>query len=191
MSLCTFCTDSVGGSQCIRWGCAAFELQLAVAECIQHCQQCLETICKFCLQIGNWDVEADDEIPHASLISGSAFHSASSATVPPTTATLARATSALPAQPAKRFKAVTKAGAACAATPAATSADVNAVPLGAHLLHEAEPGGRAVYIDASLARHLRPHQIEGVTFLYNVRHALNNDTKIMLLFNFEGFAPLT
>ena len=119
--------------------------------------------------MGNWDVEADEEIPHSTLISGSALHSVASAPLCAPHPALARTPAALPAQqPAKRFKSVAKGGAGGAA-PAPAPADVNVVPVGAHLLHEAEPGGKAVFVAANLVRHLRPHQIEGVTFLYNVR----------------------
>ena len=118
------------------------------------------------VQMGNWDVEADEEIPHSTLISGSALHSVASAPLAAPKSALARTPAALPAQqPAKRFRSVAKGGTA----PAPTPADANVVPVGAHLLHEAEAGGKAVFVAANLVRHLRPHQIEGVTFLYNVR----------------------
>jgi hypothetical protein len=121
-----------------------------------------------CAQFGNWELEVDQPVPYASLTAGSAFLSTSA--IPVANAPVVNTFSApklgtaLPAR-------TTGPGLHRPGTkqPAVQSgAPEKALPDGAHLLHKDEDD-RNVYIDRFLTRSLRPHQLEGVQFLVNVR----------------------
>lgn len=118
------------------------------------------------VQLGNWEVEVDAEVPRASLDSGSAFLKAPAFTGAPAPSLAPRplplGQTRLPVG-ANRFKA----GAPLGARRPATDAQPAPVPEGAYELGSTE-GGRAAYIDAFLVKHLRPHQLEGVKFLFEV-----------------------
>ena len=119
------------------------------------------------LQLGNWDVEVDNPVPTASLINGSAFLGSNA----PPIATVATKRPMLAPPTARQMQPLTRRPGAAVA-PARANANgeaASAVPAGAHLLQSGTDGGKAVYIDAFLVKHLRPHQIEGVQFLYDVR----------------------
>jgi hypothetical protein len=116
------------------------------------------------VQIGSWEVEVDESIPPASVHSGACFVAAASLGHQPSTAVPAPVR--LPGRPfmgagAKR------------PLPAGTHVRTDAaqLPEGALELVPAAvaPSGCAMFVDTFLARKLRPHQVEGVRFLFNVR----------------------
>lgn len=128
------------------------------------------------MQLGNWDVEVDEQVSPSALVSGSAFlGSTSTATghqlgVGSKRMMLAPGLGkSLTSLPSRRL-----AGTDC--TPA-MEADPStqrcvSIPSGAWLLQEGSEGGRAIYVDAFLVKHLRPHQLDGVKFLFSVRNRL-------------------
>jgi hypothetical protein len=144
-----------------------------------HCQPSVCSISNVCAlskalsvaQLGNWEVEVDDAVPPASILSGAAFLSSVPAAEPASTIARASMAKALASKPVNAAFGVRHVGAApTAQAPAQAAPEVKPLPAGAHLLHEVAEG-RPVYIDAFLVKSLRPHQLEGVRFLYNVRHA--------------------
>jgi hypothetical protein len=134
------------------------------------------------LQLASWEVEVQGPLPESRFLSGEVFLAAAGASAPPVAAPKA---AAQPPKPAAPFRAVTAEGAAAAAAgaaggasnprlaqplhdPAAPNALVLCAAGDARYATPARPGGAAcaVVVDPWVASRLRPHQREGVCFMF-------------------------
>lgn len=110
------------------------------------------------IQVGNWDIEVCEPVPPASIHTGSCFIASAAA--------LAQA-ACMTAQPVKKARVVSSGAAlAPAHKPRVELKNLE----GELVLQEAAEGSNAgpVYVPAFLAKKLRPHQEQGVRFLFNV-----------------------
>jgi hypothetical protein len=142
-------------------------------------QSCLNNHrCYGMVQLCNWEVEVDEQVPLSTLSSGAAFlgstpiAAAAQLNVPSKRMMLAPPHGQRPATlPSRRLadpRGIRETDASASQQP-----DVS-IPAGALLLREGREGSRAVYVDSFLVKHLRPHQLEGVKFLVAVRSQPHN-----------------